>query len=604
MKGRELEAWGTKAVLALVGVVFLTVFPYQSGVNNPNENVRTFMTMAIVEHGTLRIDEIVQRHGWINDMAKVEDSEGFEHFYSVKGPAVSYAGVPFYWAFVRIEALFGASPPSFDDPPDAKADWLRRATFVMRFFTVQLPLFVFLIWFERFLRRVTPDVVLRLVTVVAAGLGTNYLAYAQMYASHAAFACAAFLGFALTMLARIDHEDPEARPVRAAFFAGFFTGLATLLEYHGLVVSAVLAVYGLSTFHRRKQLVALAAGGAIDVAVLMLFQWRAFGNPLTPGHRMLENTSYKAFHDRGFFGIEPPNAKQAMELLFSPTFGFFGTAPFMWLAFLVVPAAIFWLRGSARLRREQRIAVLVGFVAMTALVIAVSGAVVWRGGWTVGPRLLGAAPPFVATAAVFAIERLARRRSFLRSPLRGAAGGLACAGAIDIGLVGLVYNTIPEELLRPLPELALPFAAAGFAPWHLGDFVGWHGPGFFRLVVVCLALAGLLATFLPSRDGLYGIAIRAALAAPLFSLALRPALALPSPEEPFFTRDYGLERRRDFARTWEPLTSNPFVTLTVRAGREGRPCLYGELAHVELLLGFTEDAREHAARSEGQPRCP
>jgi len=289
----------TTIVLALVGVVFLSVFPYQSTINNPNENARAYMTMAIVEHGTLRIDEVVQRHGWVNDMAKAEDAEGFEHLYSVKGPAISYAGVPFYWVFVKLEALRGVSPPGPDDPPDARLDWLRRSTFVMRFFAVQVPLLAFLVWFERFLRRVTCDVVLRLTAVIAAGLGTNYLAYAQMYASHAAFACASFLAFALTMLARIDHESEGERPVRTAFAAGFFAGLATLLEYHGLVVSAVLGVYGLFTFYRRKQLRAFAAGGAIDVAVLMLFQWRAFGNPLTPGHRMLEQRVVVTFEHRG-----------------------------------------------------------------------------------------------------------------------------------------------------------------------------------------------------------------------------------------------------------------------------------------------------------------
>lgn len=62
--------------LALAGVVILSVFPYLAAVNNPNENVRTYMTMALVEDGTLRIDRMVQRHGWINDMSTGTRSTG------------------------------------------------------------------------------------------------------------------------------------------------------------------------------------------------------------------------------------------------------------------------------------------------------------------------------------------------------------------------------------------------------------------------------------------------------------------------------------------------------------------------------------------------
>ena len=87
---------------AFTFVVLTCVFPYHVGMNNPNENVRIYMTMAIVEEHSFAIDKVVQRspQGWVNDMAVVKDKvTGEPRHYSVKGPAMGYLGVPVYWAF-------------------------------------------------------------------------------------------------------------------------------------------------------------------------------------------------------------------------------------------------------------------------------------------------------------------------------------------------------------------------------------------------------------------------------------------------------------------------------------------------------------------------
>src|SRR5256885_1726474 len=51
----------------LVFLPMLCVFPYLRAVNNPNEFVRVFTAMSIVEHSTFNIDEPVTRWGWVND---------------------------------------------------------------------------------------------------------------------------------------------------------------------------------------------------------------------------------------------------------------------------------------------------------------------------------------------------------------------------------------------------------------------------------------------------------------------------------------------------------------------------------------------------------
>jgi hypothetical protein len=42
------------AFFGLLFAVYVGFFPYIGAINNPNENVRTYMTMALVEQGSRR----------------------------------------------------------------------------------------------------------------------------------------------------------------------------------------------------------------------------------------------------------------------------------------------------------------------------------------------------------------------------------------------------------------------------------------------------------------------------------------------------------------------------------------------------------------------
>jgi hypothetical protein len=100
----------------LCALPFFFVFPYIGAFNNPNENVRTYMTMAVVEDGTFEINDVVRRFGWVNDMAKVPHPDGTFSYYSLKGPANSYAGIPVYWAYRSVAKLFGKTYPALQAP--------------------------------------------------------------------------------------------------------------------------------------------------------------------------------------------------------------------------------------------------------------------------------------------------------------------------------------------------------------------------------------------------------------------------------------------------------------------------------------------------------
>jgi hypothetical protein len=587
---------------ALTFVVFTCVFPYMAPLNNPDENVRVYMTMAIVHDHTFQIDKTVERMGWVNDMALAPDKAGVSHYYAIKAPAASYAAVPFYWVFSKLAPHFGHPAPTLTSPVAERMWWMRASTFVMRFFVVQLPCFAFLVWFERWLRQLTGDVALRLTAVAAAGLGTNYLAYALMFASHAPFAIAAFGSFGVTYGERLRSRGvARRRRLSRAFLAGFWAGMATLLEYQALPVSVGLAIYAFFTFYRPTRLAMLTLGGLLNAGALMYYQWRCYGNPLTPGHKFAESPVFQAWHKSGFYGLSKPSWAVFTNLSVSPDYGFFGTSPYMWLGLLAIPFALVFTFGTRFERRERRIATLVWMLMMLALWVAISSAVNWRGGWVVGPRFFGAAPPFFAFGAVCALEKIAGASRARRAVVRAIAAGLCIASVVQSGFTSLVFNTYPESVTRPLAQVALPLARAGFVPHTAAELFGVRTYIVWDVIAAGAALGVLLVAFHWQKDRWWTMTIRVLLGAVFAAAALIPAFSKPLPIE---LGDNGVSAVRNFAREWEPPGRDRISRLRDEAERYGprAPCLWFKIADLERSISWSVEAERDEKRAGTVPR--
>ena len=89
----------------LAAFPFFALFLYLRAVNNPNELVRVFTTMALVDDATLAVDEQVATYGWVNDMAHVPSKfdGGKLHYFMVKTPLSTYLGVPVYFAYAQVQ---------------------------------------------------------------------------------------------------------------------------------------------------------------------------------------------------------------------------------------------------------------------------------------------------------------------------------------------------------------------------------------------------------------------------------------------------------------------------------------------------------------------
>ncbi len=511
----------TWSVLGVCACAYLYAFPYQPEVNNPNENVRFYMTAALVEEHTYVIDTQRARWGWVNDAA-VRDG----HAYSVKAAGASELGVPGYALYAQLQRARGL-------PIDREvALWVCRVTASV------LPALLFLFFFHRWLlRRVPAEPVLADATVFAVGLGSLLYGYGMMFVSHTQSAAAAFGAFALLADARVEGRIDGRR----AFAAGLLAAAITWLEYPAVFASVILSLYALRCVRPWNRLALFALGAAIPTLLVMHFQWKAFGSPFTPGHLFVENPAFRANHEQGLFGADGFHP-EALALLFDRGFGLFALTPFLVFAALGLPRLL--------ARRGTRADALASLLVVALSIGAILVMRIWRGGWTLGPRYLALTVPFFAWWAMEAFGWLATRARFAAYAL---ALGTCAAGLVASGIPSVYYPHLPEELTRPLPQLFAVLLAHGYAPKAALGCLDVHG-GLAMLPLAALALAGLglLVHRASARanGGLDGRAARA-LGLSLASAAVAGVALLPTALGPAETPAV-VDARAFVTEHWQP----------------------------------------------------
>jgi hypothetical protein len=473
----------------------------------------------------------------------------------VKAPGAVYAGLPGYFVFSKVIApLLGERYPSpadltamdEDSAERARLDWIRMSTWALRLTASQLPCALFLLWFERYLRAFSGDAVLRLVAVAATALGTNLLAYTHMFASHAEYAMVAFVAFATIEQERLRSAGrPAATRCAQAALAGLLTSACVALEYQALPMALVMMLFFAWVFLRGPRwparAAAFAAGGAGVVLVVMWFQHCAYGNALTPGHKLLENTRFAAEHKSGFWGITLPSLHAVRALAVDPGYGFFAMSPFMTLGLFAVSLT----------PRSSRAPMIVWTACMAAVFFVNAGFVEWRAGWTVGPRYLVVFAPFFGLGALVTLERVAGmggRTERRRAIVRAAAAGLAFASVVSIGTVGILVDTLPDTIGRPFAQFFVPMLRSGFVAHDVGEWLGsTSGVAWYVALGALLAVLPVLALLTRGHS-----AMRAGAFVVGAVVGLVPALSSPPDGSALFVLHPSTE---SFAARWEPTPS-------------------------------------------------
>jgi hypothetical protein len=429
------------AVWAGVALAYLLVFPYFARLANPNENVRLWLTRAIVAHGTLSIDAVEREWGPVSDRAAF----GGRHF-SGKAPGTSLLGVPV------LAAASALGAPS-----------QRATTWLLRVFTVALPLAFFLLVFGREVERETGSAAARDLLVAGLGLGTMLYPYGLMFVGHAQSAALLFGGYLAVR-----------RTSRAALLAGgALAALAVVFEYQALFATAAVAVYA-AWVHRRR--VGWFFLGALGPALLLGWYHTAlFGRPWeTPlGHA--DDPVFQLYHQAGFlFSMGVPKPEVLGKVLFAPDNGLFVFSPFL-------------LAGFAAVGKRRDGILLAAIVAVMLLFLA--GLANWRGGWCAGgPRYVATVVPFLAFGVALSWKRIWGRVGWARAVL----AGLVVVSVVLCVLAGAHFPHFPLQLDNPIFDLTLPFIGQGYVPYGLGRALGLRGAAsYLPLALVVGAALGL-----------------------------------------------------------------------------------------------------------------
>lgn len=357
---------------------------------------------AITLNGTPQIDPYSTTTG--------DKARDHGHWYSSRAPGLAFYTVPAYkvmhWLGVQNITVKGIGGKKNDEMV-----WL------LGIWGAAIPAVLMLLLVRWMADKLEPG--FGTAAAVTLGLGTLILPFATLLFSHI---FSALLGFAaFVLLWRERQRAPAAPRLLVSLAAGVLVGYGFTTEYPLFIVGAVLGVYLLATFPaatRVRHALAYVGGGVLGIVPLMLYDKWAFGSFTHVAYADLPK------HHRGFFGINLPNPKVAVELLFSSR-GLLTLAPVLALSV----AGLVWM--YRRGRRAE--ALVIGSIALLFLVYN-SGYYLPYGGQVPGPRFLITALPFLGVPLALAFRRVP-----------GPAIALAAASTICLAIPTLVKPFVSAE---------------------------------------------------------------------------------------------------------------------------------------------------------------
>jgi hypothetical protein len=342
------------------------------------------------------------------------------------------------------------------------------------------------------------------------GIGTPAWAYATLLWGNALAAGCLMAAFAAAVALL---EPPPLTPRRdrvLGAIVGLSAAWAVVTEYQAAPAAAI--VVSLALWHawrgggrtRLQRLIPWLALGAVGpVLVLAAYSTAAFGAPLRVGY---ENVVGFSGMREGVLGLTTPKRVVLQELLFGSFRGLLPLAPVLALA--PVGLLLLWRRSS-----PARPSIVAALLVPGYYLLFNSAYYYWDGGYTFGPRLIGAALPCLALGLA---ELWTWTASLQRRLCTAARAGLVALAVWGVALTGMAVATIlvpAEDVPSPVWQLIVPAFLRGdlalnhepfttgstdtqnvlLHAWNLGQSLGLHGKAsVLPLLVVWVAL-GLLA---------------------------------------------------------------------------------------------------------------
>jgi len=409
----------TPYLYALLALIVIPIFPHFV---SPNEMTRWATAAAIVEHHTFEITNLLPLLGG-NAFEDASEVDG--RVYSNKAPGAALIGLPAY-AVVRLIA----GPPS--------AATMRITANAMRLLAATLPLLLLAWAIKRAAKRLGVSDERIGLTVLALLFSTPLFAYGLLNFSHALTAAALFGAWSMIFVERHDHA------------AGALIGLATISEYPCAIAGIVLIA---CAWRRAPRII---AGGFPFALGLAIYNKLLFGSIFALSSGNERNAQFRSMAKEGLFGIGLPDPATLLRLLFDPSRGLLVFAPILIVALAALP------RARKALTTEAFLALV---LVPTALIIFYSGYPNWHGGWSVGPRYLVPAIPFLLFPLIFGVTSI----------LEWIALGASVAAVVPLALT---FPFPDRSFTAPWSTLALPLLRDGLV-----------APNLFHLIARPLAIA-------------------------------------------------------------------------------------------------------------------
>ena len=467
--------------IALILFAAYTYF-YQAGGWNPNS--RFALVRAIVEQGTLRIDDTALFEGQLvtGDLAQSED-----HIYSDKAPGLALFAAP----------LVALSQPFVTDPQSpAGIAWL---SYLATVYAAGLPTIITALIILHAATRLGATLHAAALAALVFGLGTPAWCYSTLFYGHALTTTCLTGAFAAS-LALADPSSAQ-RDWLLATAVGLGGGWATVTEYPTVVPVALTTLLALwhASEGGRLRVFRVASGiaiwASICAGVLAWYNDSAFGSPLQIGY-----SSVSGFEgmSQGFFGIGRPDYRVMRQILFGPFRGLFYLTPLL----IAAPVGFLIL---VRYRRS-RLAGLTGASIIIFYLIFNASYYYWDGGWSYGPRHMAPALPFlcIALAPIWSRACSMVRAGFLVAALCGTTTAFMAVS---------VTAQPPDTYLRPVSELFWPNFIQGnlsmnwqsyleYLPrdernqtshaWNIGEQMGLSGLPSLAPLVTAWSLIGII----------------------------------------------------------------------------------------------------------------
>jgi hypothetical protein len=486
-----------RPMLCLGAALFVAyAYFYQAG--GWNQNTRFALVRAIVEQGTLRIDDTVHYQGRLvtGDLARYDG-----HVYSDKAPGLALVAVP---------------PVAIVQPllvePTSRAS-IATLSYLATVAAAGLPTVlaaVLVFWLAEALGATRGGA---LFAAAVFGLGTPAWCYATLLYGHALATAGVATAFACAVALR-QRCNPRRDWLLAAAL-GVAAGWATITEYPCAIPAAIIALLALAhvfpggTARCTRVIVGVTAGALACAAVLALYNQAAFGGALTLGYSKEEG-----FYGmkQGILGVTYPKLDVLGEILLGRYRGLLYLAPV--LAAAPLGFALLIRAPQSRLPGIAAATIAVYYVLFNAAYFY------WHGGWSYGPRHVAPALPFLSVA-------LAPLWSRAKPIARAALGVLALYGAA-LTLVAVSTTAQPPEYYKtPVSQLLWPSFVSGKLSinyqsfvdddlrkqrdpvahaWNLGEKLGLAGHASLLPLFALWGVAGLAYWSLGERRPLQGAA--------------------------------------------------------------------------------------------------